>query len=78
MPDLDPDDPNHPYQQMLDRLNDERHLSAQAVADCQLCDDDGYTPALRVCDHIDHRPAAKRGSALCRKALDEAKARRGA
>lgn len=39
------------------------------IANCQLCDDDGYTPGYVVCDHIDHRPAAKRGMAAIRAAM---------
>ena len=44
------------------------HLTAAAIADCRLCDPDGYR-GTQVCDHIDHTAAAKRGSAACRAAL---------
>ena len=39
------------------------------IANCQLCDDDGYTPGHVICDHIDHRPAAQRGMAAVRAAM---------
>lgn len=39
------------------------------IANCQLCDDDGYTPGHVVCDHRDHRPAAQRGMAAIRAAM---------
>ncbi|KLI04558.1 hypothetical protein ACT17_20550 [Mycolicibacterium conceptionense] len=50
------------------------------IANCQLCDDDGYTPGHVVCDHIDHRPAAKRGMAAIQAAMgwsSDRPARRG-
>jgi hypothetical protein len=47
-------------------------IAAQAqrdrIAACILCDDDGYRGGT-VCDHIDHRPAARRGMELVRQAL---------
>lgn len=42
---------------------------ALAVANCGLCDDDGYR-GMRVCDHVDHAPAAERGMAAVRAALE--------
>lgn len=36
------------------------------IANCRLCDADGYTPNRIVCDHIDHRPVAARGMAKLR------------
>ncbi|MDV7194783.1 hypothetical protein [Mycolicibacterium fortuitum] len=39
------------------------------INNCQLCDEDGYTPRHVVCDHRDHRPAAKRGMAAVRAAM---------
>lgn len=39
------------------------------IANCKLCDDDGYTPGNVVCDHRDHRPAAQRGMAAIRAAM---------
>ncbi|QBP31768.1 hypothetical protein SEA_PIPER2020_90 [Mycobacterium phage Piper2020] len=44
------------------------HLAAIAIANCELCDDDGYRGTL-VCDHADHAAAAKRGMAKVRAAL---------
>ena len=44
----------------------ERRRNRLRVADCTLCDDDGYTPGLVICDHRDHRPAAARGMAHLR------------
>lgn len=49
----------------------ETHRNTLRIANCQLCDDDGYTPAGQVCDHIDHRPAAARGMQLVREALQK-------
>ena len=40
-------------------------LRAQAVANCGLCDDDGYRGST-VCDHVDHAAAAKRGMDMIR------------
>jgi hypothetical protein len=37
----------------------------QAIADCTLCNDDGYQGAV-VCDHIDRTQTAQRGRALVR------------
>ena len=39
------------------------------IQDCSLCDDDGYTPALLVCCHVDYRPAAVRGRQLINQTL---------
>lgn len=39
------------------------------INNCKLCDDDGYTPGHVVCDHRDHRPAARRGMAALRAAM---------
>ena len=39
------------------------------IANCRLCDADGYTPRHVVCDHRDHRPAAQRGMAAIRAAM---------
>lgn len=43
--------------------------NALRIANCQLCDADGYTPNRTICDHIDHRPAAVRGMAAVRAAM---------
>lgn len=47
----------------------ERRRSEFRIANCGLCDADGYTPGLVVCDHIDHKPAAARGMAALRAAM---------
>ena len=39
-----------------------------AIARCTLCDGDGYRGGT-VCDHTDHRDAAKRGMAMVRQAM---------
>ena len=44
------------------------HLSAREIANCGLCDDDGYR-GTHVCDHQDHAASAKRGYAACMEAL---------
>jgi hypothetical protein len=46
------------------------HLTAAAIVDCPLCDDDGYR-GTHVCDHTDHAAAAKRGRAACQAALSK-------
>jgi hypothetical protein len=56
---------------VLDNVPSATEVRAEQIAACQLCDDDGYTPAGAVCDHIDHRPAAARGMALVREALQK-------
>lgn len=48
-------------------------LNARAVADCGLCDDDGYRGAL-VCDHIDRTETNRAGIAKVREALAEIRA----
>lgn len=53
------------------------HLATAEVVNCTLCDDDGYTASRRVCDHVDHTAAAKRGAAKVREVL-AAKAKREA
>jgi hypothetical protein len=59
---------------MLNRYGEEEpaHFSANSVAHCELCDDNGYRGHL-VCDHIDYAAAAKRGMALIRAALRKEK-----
>jgi len=44
------------------------YRSAYAIAECGLCDDDGYRGG-HPCDHIDHASAAARGMALIRAAM---------
>jgi hypothetical protein len=56
-----------------------RQSAAAAVAACGLCDSKGYTGSARVCDHVDRREIAARGSALVRAELAKAaEARRAA
>lgn len=50
---------------------------AAAIAQCDLCDDNGYRGRI-VCDHIDHEPAAARGRAKIRAELDAIAARKSA
>jgi hypothetical protein len=45
------------------------HTDPAAVAGCALCDRLGYRPNGRICDHIDHAEAARRGMAMIREAM---------
>lgn len=57
---------------MIDRYGNEiEERSAYGVADCDLCDADGYRN-FHVCDHVDHSAAAARGMALIRSVLRKA------
>ncbi|MFV8049922.1 hypothetical protein [Mycobacterium sp. 48b] len=47
----------------------EKRRNEIRIANCSLCDSEGYTPSFTVCDHIDHRPAAVRGMAAVRAAM---------
>lgn len=47
----------------------------RAIADCGLCDDDGYRGAL-VCDHVDRSETAQRGLELIRAELAKIAARK--
>lgn len=49
-------------------LDNPAEIRAQEIARCGLCDVDGYIGGT-VCDHIDHRQAARRGMELVREAL---------
>lgn len=73
-----PDDAN-PFAAMFpDDLTTEREqqasqaaesiLRAHAIAECQLCDDSGIRNRF-PCDHVDHRPAYRRGIAAVREAM---------
>lgn len=54
---------------MPDRYGENQdYRTVYAVADCGLCDDDGYRGGT-VCDHIDHAGAARRGMALVRQVM---------
>jgi len=48
----------------------------QAIQACTLCDQDGYTPALQVCHHVDYRPAAVRGRQLINQTLAQVRQRK--
>lgn len=53
----------------IDEPDDDPQLArAQAIAHCDMCDDDGYR-GHTVCDHQDHRPAAQRGINLIRETM---------
>lgn len=47
----------------------ERRRARLRIADCGLCDDEGYTPGLMICDHIDHTPAYASGMAHLREVM---------
>lgn len=59
-----------------DELTD-REVAALAIVNCDQCDDDGYR-GFRVCDHVDYRETAKRGSALVRAELEKIQQRKAA
>ena len=42
---------------------------AMAIANCPMCDDDGYR-GVQVCDHIDHAETARRGMEKVRAVLN--------
>ena len=42
---------------------------ADAIANCEICDEHGYRAGSIVCLHFDFAPAAKRGKAACLEAL---------
>lgn len=44
-------------------------FGAVAVAECDLCDDTGYLPSQRTCDHVDRRDTHARGMAKVRDVL---------
>lgn len=44
------------------------HLTAHAIVDCGLCDDDGYRGG-HVCDHVDRSETHVRGMARVRQVL---------
>lgn len=71
----DPEDPWQDEQAAVadhdwtrERHDTERANRLQAIADCTLCDPDGYR-GTTVCDHTDHRPAARQGMAEIRKTM---------
>ena len=68
MPDRYGDDDHQEQPTRLDRRETNQMLAGAATASCPLCDDDGYRGA-RVCDHIDHTAAAKRGMDMIRETM---------
>lgn len=54
------------------------HLTAQAIAKCQLCDREGYRrPELTVvCDHVDRSASTASGRALVQAELDKIRRRK--
>lgn len=54
------------------QYSEERPSASVAIAACGLCDSRGYTGSARVCDHVDRREIAARGSALVRAELAKA------
>ncbi len=51
----------------IDRRID-AEMRERAIADCHLCDHDGYRGST-VCDHEDHQAAARRGMDMIREAM---------
>lgn len=47
----------------------EKRRNEIRIANCRLCDPDGYTPGRMICDHVDHRPAAAKGMAELRRVM---------
>jgi hypothetical protein len=43
------------------------------ITNCTLCNADGYTPSLTVCDHVDRTETNAAGSEMARQALTEAR-----
>lgn len=48
------------------------HSHRAQIAACALCDPDGYRGST-ICDHVDHREAARRGMELVRAEIAKAK-----
>ena len=69
MPELNPDG--------TVRIPSSHHQNSAAIAACTLCDADGYLDGFRVCDHVDHRPAAERGRRLVAAELAKIRERKG-
>lgn len=59
----------------LDEPDDDPQARAQAIARCQLCDDDGYRRGM-VCSHIDHYAATTAGRAAVTAELEKIRNRR--
>lgn len=54
----------------------EKRRNAFRIANCRLCDDEGYR-GNQVCDHIDHTDTNQRGLAKCREVLAQIAAEKG-
>lgn len=65
------DEPSEPD----DQADELAHLDPAAIANCTLCDTDGYRN-LVVCDHIDHDAQSAHGRALARAEIQKLIARR--
>lgn len=67
-------DRRDPYASMAD-LDDagNPHMSGAAIANCGMCDGDGYRPNLTVCDHVDRGETTRAGMAAVRAALAKGK-----
>ncbi len=52
------------------------HHDPHAIAECPLCNADGYTPANRICDHIDRTQTTARGRTLVQAELDKIRDRK--
>lgn len=52
------------------------HHSPEAIAGCELCDDDGYRGGI-VCDHVNHAAETEKARALARAELAKVLARKG-
>lgn len=63
--DLDPTYPTeierHPESGWTPDVQWAAEQRAQTIVNCSLCDDDGYTGACLVCDHVDHGPGCSSG-----------------
>lgn len=53
------------------------HRNKLRIANCTLCNNEGYTATLLVCDHIDHAAATEHGRALVRDELAKIRERKG-
>lgn len=68
MPDLNPDGTVYVPPVDLDQ--------ARSIAECQICDGDGYTGSRRVCDHRDRAQTAARGHELVQAELAKIRQRK--
>ena len=54
--------------QVADDQPADTYVTRRLIASCDLCDSEGIRNGF-ACDHVDHRPAAKRGMAKIRAAM---------